>query len=344
MNRQNIQEWPWLGELIIDRNDPAAPVEQLANALRNKIATGQVTAGDSLPSVRKLAAEIGATSATVSRAYQLLQREGLLTAVTGAGTRVADVENLQASARSGMLEAAGQVLDRTLNSLASLGLDADDLDHLLRERSGLLPVTQLNLVFIARRHTNLVLYQKQLSRTVSGLPVRVTCIPLEDLENGDAQALRTVDAADVITSVVTYRRRLAGCISRADEARYIIAEVAMQAVEELLNLPATAQLALVMSESFRTVGLGILHTYCPPERISVVRDIHDPDVLRAIPADTVIVHSYQQKDLISETLADRHSICMDFHLREDSLARLREFLQEQLAMRTTLPDLAASRD
>lgn len=344
MNTQNIQEWPWLGELIIDRSDPATPVEQLANALRNKIATGQVSAGDDLPSVRKLAAEVGTTSATVSRAYQLLQREGLLTAVTGAGTRVADVENLQASARSGMLEAAGQVLDRTLTSLASLGLDADDLDHLLRERSGLLPVSQLSLIFIARRHTNLALYQKQLSRAVSGLAVRVACIALEDLEQGDTEALRAVGAADVITSVVTYRRRLAGCIDRADEVRYIIAEVAMQAVDELLGLPPTARLALVMSESFRTVGLGILHTYCPPDRISVIRDIHDPEVLRGIPEDMVIVHSYQQKDLVSEILPDRHSICMDFHLREDSLSRLRQFLQEQLALKATLGNPAASRD
>lgn len=318
-------------EVVIDRSDPAPPVQQLAHSIRNKIATGHIRAGNDLPSVRQLAAHTGTTPATVSRTYQLLQAEGLLMTMTGTGTRVAEIENLRQSARSGMMQAASAVLDKTISSLVSLGLATEEVDQLLRERSGLLSATILRLVFVARQHTNLLLYAEQLNRAVRGLAVHVQCLPLERLEKADPAAIAALEEAHVITSLVTYRRRLAELTIRAPEIRYIIAEVAMEAVEGFLRLGPTERVALIAGGSFKTVGLGILHTYFSPDRITVIRDIHDEAALRAIPLDTVIVHTYSQQAHVHETLPNHKRICMDFDLRTDSLGRLRRFLVEELA-------------
>lgn len=63
---------------------------QVETQIRNAIAAGALKAGQSLPSVRKLAAELGINPNTAARAYQELEREGTITTVPGGGTFVAD--------------------------------------------------------------------------------------------------------------------------------------------------------------------------------------------------------------------------------------------------------------
>lgn len=324
MNKPLKPEPTWLREIVVDRSDTTPPVEQIANAIRNKIAVGQLKATEVMPSVRTMARQVGTTPATVSRTYQLLQREGLLTTQSGLGTTVADLENLQQSARSGILDAAGQVLDQAMSSLSALGVGADELEALLRSRAAN-SIRPLRVVFIARVHTNMPLYDRQLRSTFRGMPVEVECIALERLEQAEPAAQAAVEEADIITSLVTYKRILAEVLPQETEVRYLIAEVVMDAAEALSNLPPDTEIALVAGERFRTVALGMLHTYGAPERITVVRDIYDEDALRAIPRDVVVVRTFQHKDRIGALLPEHQLICIDFELRADSLSRLREF-------------------
>ncbi|MFQ5340264.1 MAG: substrate-binding domain-containing protein [Anaerolineae bacterium] len=62
---------------------------QIAAQIREQIAGGVLMPGDSLPTVRGLAEELGCNSSTVSRAYAELAREGVIAGQRGAGTRVA---------------------------------------------------------------------------------------------------------------------------------------------------------------------------------------------------------------------------------------------------------------
>nr|WP_155712745.1 PLP-dependent aminotransferase family protein [Pseudoduganella dura] len=62
---------------------------QLADALRNAIANGELKAGERLPSTRALAVSLGFSRGTVAEAYEQLIAEGCLAARAGASTRVA---------------------------------------------------------------------------------------------------------------------------------------------------------------------------------------------------------------------------------------------------------------
>lgn len=67
-------------ELIqIDFDSDEAIYIQLRNQIVLGIATSQLQEGDSLPSVRQLAEDIGINMHTVNKAYSLLRQEGLLT-------------------------------------------------------------------------------------------------------------------------------------------------------------------------------------------------------------------------------------------------------------------------
>ena len=63
---------------------------QIESQLKHAVAAGALRQGDALPSVRKLASELRVNPNTVARAYQDLERDGVIRTVPGGGTYVAD--------------------------------------------------------------------------------------------------------------------------------------------------------------------------------------------------------------------------------------------------------------
>ena len=63
---------------------------QLEAQVKQAVAAGALRQGETLPSVRKLAAELRINPNTVARAYQNLERDGVTRSVPGGGTYVAD--------------------------------------------------------------------------------------------------------------------------------------------------------------------------------------------------------------------------------------------------------------
>ena len=83
----------------IDFNSEEAIYMQLRNQIVLGIATAQLCEGDSLPSVRSLAEEIGINMHTVNKAYTVLKQEGLIRLDRRRGAVVAiDMDKLQALA------------------------------------------------------------------------------------------------------------------------------------------------------------------------------------------------------------------------------------------------------
>ncbi|HEX5505946.1 MAG TPA: PLP-dependent aminotransferase family protein [Thermomicrobiales bacterium] len=81
-------EWPVTREQL-RRMDPGAPrYEQIAAAFAGAISAGRLRAGERLPTVRRLAADLGVGSATVSAAYNLLNLQGWTRGEVGRGTFV----------------------------------------------------------------------------------------------------------------------------------------------------------------------------------------------------------------------------------------------------------------
>lgn len=81
----------------IDFNSEEAIYMQLRNQIVLGIATAQLCEGDSLPSVRSLAEEIGINMHTVNKAYTVLKQEGLIRLDRRRGAVIAiDMDKLQA--------------------------------------------------------------------------------------------------------------------------------------------------------------------------------------------------------------------------------------------------------
>lgn len=64
--------------------------EQLKTQIRSAVYSGELAVGQPLPSLRRLAAELGVSVLTVSRAYDELADEGIIRNEQGKGSFVAD--------------------------------------------------------------------------------------------------------------------------------------------------------------------------------------------------------------------------------------------------------------
>ena len=86
---------------------------QLMDQVRFQVASGRLQAGTDLPSVRKLAETLEINPMTVSKAYSLLEREGVLQRVRGLGMRVAAPAEMESP------EARRQELEPLLRQVAA---------------------------------------------------------------------------------------------------------------------------------------------------------------------------------------------------------------------------------
>ena len=108
-----------------------APIyQQLMTQVKFQIASGNLKPGDLLPSVRDTAEELQINPMTVSKAYSLLEREGVLVRDRGHGMRV-----LPPAVKGGIRERREELkglLKDVVVKAHQLGLDADEVLNLLK--------------------------------------------------------------------------------------------------------------------------------------------------------------------------------------------------------------------
>ena len=76
--------------LVLNRTSRIAPYEQISAQIRTLIVSDQLYPGSLLPSVRQLARDLGVVPNTVARAYNELEREGLVVISARRGVVVAE--------------------------------------------------------------------------------------------------------------------------------------------------------------------------------------------------------------------------------------------------------------
>ena len=107
-------------------SDPTPIYRQIVEQVRRQIAGGQMRAGIELPSVRAVAQQHAINPMTVSKAYSLLEAEGLLERRRGMGMVVADHSEqsdqaqLQDLLRPSLQAAAQQARQLGLSAQAAL--------------------------------------------------------------------------------------------------------------------------------------------------------------------------------------------------------------------------------
>jgi len=118
------------GAFTISQSDKRAMYLQIMEQMKQRIAVGDWTEGQSIPSIRQLAVDLQVSVITVKRAYLELEREGVIVTQQGKGSHVASSPGLGARLREQEL---AQHLEQATRLAALLGIQQKELEEKLRE-------------------------------------------------------------------------------------------------------------------------------------------------------------------------------------------------------------------
>jgi GntR family transcriptional regulator len=109
----------------IDSRNGVPIYVQIVGQVRHAIEVGGLTSGERLPTVRRLAGDLAIAPNTIVKAYNELQREGLVESRPGVGTVV--VEGVREVARERQVAEVFRRLRVLARDAAALGISEDDL-------------------------------------------------------------------------------------------------------------------------------------------------------------------------------------------------------------------------
>lgn len=126
---QSYKEQTFIMLFRLDAESGVPFHQQIFEQVRRQAASGAVQAGDRLPTVRELAAELLVNPNTVARAYQDLERAGVVETRRGQGTfACAPGSKLDSDEKRRIVRA---LLDRARLEAVSLGLSAEEVGELV---------------------------------------------------------------------------------------------------------------------------------------------------------------------------------------------------------------------
>ena len=116
-------------EILISNASGLPIYEQITTQIKQKILSGELAAGEALPSIRALAKDLRISVITTKRAYDELEREGLVCTVAGKGCFVA--EGNQELLRENQLCHIEELLAKAASQAETLGVTRDKLHEML---------------------------------------------------------------------------------------------------------------------------------------------------------------------------------------------------------------------
>jgi len=117
--------------LHINPSDEVPIFRQIVRQISDAVAGGRARPGERLPSHRELAAQLVIAPLTVKKAYDELEREGLITTQRGKGTFVS--ESLPARDPKKNRERLRDPARRLLSQAALIGVPLEEVRRLLEE-------------------------------------------------------------------------------------------------------------------------------------------------------------------------------------------------------------------
>ena len=115
---------------IIISNSSGQPIyEQICRQIKGAIATGKLSPGEPLPSIRSLARDLRISVITTKRAYEELERDGFIQTVAGKGSFVAQ-QDLELAKESNLREIE-EHLSAALELGRQSGLTLEELHDIL---------------------------------------------------------------------------------------------------------------------------------------------------------------------------------------------------------------------
>ena len=117
-------------KIFINENSPRPIYDQIVQAVKNSIVNHELQTGDMLPSIRSLARDLGTSVITTKRAYEELEKQGLIYSEQGKGFFVNEIN------QSLLLESRLKEYEKRLRDMIreakGLGLSPEEVTDMIQ--------------------------------------------------------------------------------------------------------------------------------------------------------------------------------------------------------------------
>jgi GntR family transcriptional regulator len=136
-------------DITLNLTDGVPIYRQIVNQVKYLIASGLLQPGEELPPIRTLALQIKVTPNTIVKAYDELEKSGVIDKRRGSGSYVSEARSLLATReRRRLIE---ERVDALLAEAHQLNFSADDVLRIFRERRDAMRSTLSNKPADARK-------------------------------------------------------------------------------------------------------------------------------------------------------------------------------------------------
>ena len=118
--------------IYISPKDGVPIYMQIVTQVRRLVASGELSPGEELPSIRSLADSLVVNPNTVARAYRELEIAGIVTTSRGLGTFVTETD--KSTARSERRAVMVERIDALVLESLQMGIPFEEIQDLLKER------------------------------------------------------------------------------------------------------------------------------------------------------------------------------------------------------------------
>ena len=247
--------------------------QQLVDQIRAAVKKGILAAGQQLPTVQELARELSLAKGTIKRAYDELERQGILEKIQGRGTFVRRQPGQSGSRK----ELAMAAIDAMLDSLEGMGFSSTEIEIFLtlkqRERSE--DLSAIRVAVVESTTENLSRMAQQL-RGFQGVDVH-SCLA----ESVRAYPYNLDETADLIVTTAQHAEYLEAMLPEPGKLLRVALRPGEQMVSALVRLKPARRVAVFGSSPvFAEAVSAACKQYCAKPEVA------EPQVFsRELPED-----------------------------------------------------------
>jgi len=117
-------------EFILSQTDGRPMYLQIIEQIKSRVSVGDWPMGFKLPSIREMAVATRVSVITVKRAYQELEREGVIVTQQGKGSFIAEIDDLSVQLQHQEIQ---NLLSQALLIARSLGMNRNDIKQIINK-------------------------------------------------------------------------------------------------------------------------------------------------------------------------------------------------------------------
>lgn len=317
---------PRIVDLVMDKESPIPLYRQLKQHIVHLISSGGWQPGAAVPSVRQLASDLGMSTATVQRAYNELQAQGLLIGRTGRGVFVGELAtgvSQRPGERNEMLQA---LFAHAISHARSLGFGRGEVMASVQQLLGsdVLTSQPPRVVFVGAQKEFVEKYCSLLREALQGLDLLVQGVALADLERGtvDLDALGPVRVIVSLVGTFADTRRLVG--HHGVPLFGLVVDLTEATQRALVHLPVGESVALIAERHYMPSARALVRQYVASDeeaRWAVLGN--RPAVRRLVTESRTVIHTLGAKRTVEELASPTTRLIeLEYLPNSASLARL----------------------